>query len=207
MEFPIVQLLICDDAPQFKIITQLLALCWIHDARHYKKLNPYILSNCNLLESFMDIYWDFYSQLLDYQQQPSIEKKIRLINNFDEIFSTHTGFDALDERIAKTKAKKESLLIVLDHPEIPLHNNPAELGARKRVRKRVISYGTRSDDGTKAWDTFMTISATAKKLGVNFYNYIYDRILGAYEMLSLAKEITLCAEKFNMGASWNQPGP
>lgn len=205
MEFPIVQLLICDDAPQFKIITLLLALCWIHDGRHYKKLNPCIPSNRTVLKSFMDSYWDFYSQLLDYQQNPSTEEKIRLIATFDEIFSIHTGFDALDERIAKTKAKKESLLIVLDHPEIPLHNNPAELGARKRVRKRVISYGTRSDDGTKAWDTFMTISATAKKLGANFYNYIYDRISGAYKMLNMAKEITLRAEKLNLGASWNQP--
>jgi len=205
MEFPIVQLLICDDAPQFKIITLLLALCWIHDGRHYKKLTPCIPLHRTLLESFMDSYWNFYSQLLDYQQNPSTKEKIRLITTFDEIFSTHTGFDALDERIAKTKAKKESLLIVLDHPEIPLHNNPAELGARKRVRKRVISYGTRSEDGTKAWDTFMTISATAKKLGFNFYNYIYDRITNAYKMLSMAKEITLRAEKLNLGASWNQP--
>jgi hypothetical protein len=29
-EFPVVQGLICDDAPQFKSITTYLALCWIH---------------------------------------------------------------------------------------------------------------------------------------------------------------------------------
>jgi hypothetical protein len=28
--------------------------------------------------------------------------------------------------------------MVLDHPEIPLHNNPAELGAHQQVRKRAI---------------------------------------------------------------------
>ena len=43
--------------------------------------------------------------------------------------------DALDQRIAKTKANKGELLMVLRHPEIPLHNNPAELGSRERVRK------------------------------------------------------------------------
>jgi len=35
--------------------------------------------------------------------------------------------------------KKESLLMVLSHPEILLHNHPAELGARQRVRKRDVS--------------------------------------------------------------------
>lgn len=55
-----------------------------------------------------------------------------------------TGYEALDQRIAKTKAKKDNLLRVLAHPEIPLHNNPAELGARQRVRKRDISFGPRS---------------------------------------------------------------
>ena len=95
------------------------------------------------------------------------------------------------------------MLIVLDHPEIPLHNNPAELGARKRVRKRVVSFGTRSNDGTKAWDTFMTLSATAKKLGVNFYHYLYDRISNSFQMTSLADLISYQAQHLALGASWD----
>ena len=41
------------------------------------------------------------------------------------------------------------------------------------VRRRKISFSTRSEDGTKAWDTFATLDATAKKLGVSFFEYIY----------------------------------
>jgi len=52
-----------------------------------------------------------------------------------------TGYQALDERIAKTRSKKAALLLVLEHPEIPLHNNASELGARRRVRKRDVSLG------------------------------------------------------------------
>jgi hypothetical protein len=37
-----IELLLTDDAPQFKQITELLALCWIHDGRHYKKLSPFL---------------------------------------------------------------------------------------------------------------------------------------------------------------------
>lgn len=54
-------------------------------------------------------------------------------------------YDDLDKRIAKTKANKRHLLMVLRHPQIPPHNNEAELDARARVRKRVVSYGPRPE--------------------------------------------------------------
>ena len=37
-----IQQLIVDDAPQFKLITELLALCWVHEGRHYKKIVSYL---------------------------------------------------------------------------------------------------------------------------------------------------------------------
>jgi len=46
---------------------------------------------------------------------------------FDSIFSIKTGYKQLDKRIELTKKKKDALLVVLEHPEIPIHNNPAEL--------------------------------------------------------------------------------
>jgi hypothetical protein len=42
IDFPVVELLVCDDAPQFKGVTRQLALCWVHEGRHYKKLTPYV---------------------------------------------------------------------------------------------------------------------------------------------------------------------
>ncbi|MCP4362049.1 MAG: hypothetical protein GY796_28900, partial [Chloroflexi bacterium] len=98
-------------------------------------------------------------------------------------------YDDLDKRIAKTKAKQEQLLLVLKYPEMPLHNNPAELGARQRVRKRDVSFGPRTDDGVRAWDTFITLAETAKKLRVSFYAYIHDRISESYKLPDLAEMI------------------
>jgi len=88
-----------------------------------------------------------------------------------------------------TKKKKDSLLVVLDYPDTPLHNNPAELAIRMYVVKRKISFGTRSDDGTKSWETFFTIMDTCFKLGVNFRNYLYDRISNQNKMPSLSSFI------------------
>ncbi|NCP87824.1 MAG: hypothetical protein CO094_12905 [Anaerolineae bacterium CG_4_9_14_3_um_filter_57_17] len=115
---------------------------------------------------------------------------------FDDLFATQTGYEALDERIAKTRAKKTSLLLVLKHPEIPLHNNASELAVRRRVRKRDISFpgtarqgrcGPRTETGRHAWDTFMTLVETARKLNVSFYAYMRDRITGAGTIPPLAE--------------------
>jgi hypothetical protein len=44
---------------------------------------------------------------------------------------------------------------------------------------------------TKSNDTFATIVQTARKLKVNVYQYIYDRVTKKFEMLSLAELILL----------------
>jgi len=69
--------------------------------------------------------------------------------------------------------------LVLEHSEIPLHNNASELGVRRRVRKRDVSFGPRTEKGRRAWDTFMTLAETARKLDISFYAYLRDRITGA----------------------------
>jgi len=112
-----------------------------------------------------------------------------LSKEFDRLFETQTGYDDLDLRIAKTKDKKKELLAVLRHPELPLHNNDAELGVRTQVRARDVSLHTKSKAGTKTKDTFLSIVQTAKKLGVNIYKYLYDRVSGKLELPSLAQVI------------------
>jgi hypothetical protein len=201
-EIPVVQLLISDDAPQFKRITGELALCWVHDARYYNKLSPAVAYHRRLLDEFMDRYWAFYDKLLAYRKAPAPEQVPRLEAEFDELFSTVTGYTGVDRRIAMTRDKKVSLLMVLRHPEIPLHNNPAEIEMRRRVRKRDVSFGPRTEDGKRAWDTFATLLATTKKLGVSFYRYVYDRVTESGEIPNLADLIVKRAKQMNLAASW-----
>jgi len=85
---------------------------------------------------------------------------------------------------------------------LPLHNNPAELGARQRVRKRDVSFGPRTQDGVRAWDTFMSLAATTKKLGISFYEYIHDRISGTNRIPCLADLLEKAAGELDLGASW-----
>lgn len=201
-EAPVVKLLACDDAGQSKEITEEVALCWVHDGRHYKKLTPVCEPHRKLLAEFLGDYWDYYRELRKYKEAPTKAEAARLEQRFDELFGTKTGYDALDERIEKSREKKTGLLAVLRHPEVPLHNNASELGARARVRKRAVSLGPRTAEGTRAWDTGQTIVETAKKLGVSVYEYIKDRFSGAKQMPSLAGTIREKAKQLPLGASW-----
>jgi len=186
---PVVKKMMCDDAPQFKLIFEQLALCWVHDGRHYKKLCPVVPFNAQKLTNFTDHYWDFYQKLLDYKKVPLPETAESLSVEFDQLFSKKTGYQHLDDRILKTKNKKDNLLLVLQYPWLPLHNNASELAARVQARKRDVSLHTMTDEGTKANDTFLTIVETAKKLGVNQFEYIMDRVSKKYQMPSLANLI------------------
>lgn len=201
-KLPVVQLLVCDDAPQWAWLTAAIGGCWVHEGRHYKKLTPALAAHRQALDAFLDKFWSFYDDLLVYREQPTLDEQVRLAAAFDTLFATTTDYWALNDRIAKTRARKQVLLAVLDHPEIPLHNNAAELAARQRVRKRDVSFGPRTMEGAKAWDTFMSLADTTRKLGVSFYHYIHDRIRADGQIPPLADLIATRAEALNLGASW-----
>lgn len=186
---PVIGALICDDAPQFKLLTETLGLCWVHDGRHYKKLDPVLTDNKRILDGFLSQYWAFYRKLKDYKASPNPGDKNTLYEAFDALFSTRTDYAHLNERIAKTLSKRPELLACLEPPELPLHNNASELAARVQARARDVSLHTRSEAGTTIKDSLMTISQTAKKLGVSTYEYIRDRVSGNFKLMSLAELI------------------
>jgi hypothetical protein len=200
-DWPVVRTLVCDDAPQFRAITEELALCWIHEGRHFKKLTPYLPQHQAALATVLTQFWDYYRELLAYREHPTTAERIRLDTRFDTLFGTVTGYQALDQRLALTLDKKPELLLVLEHPELPLHNNPAELGARQRVRKRDVSFGPRSPAGSAAWDIFMTLAATTRKLGLDFGAYLRDRFTQAGQIPPLADLITARAAQLSLAPS------
>jgi Transposase IS66 family len=187
----VIKILVCDDAPQFKNITDYLSLCWVHEGRHFKKLKPFITANREKVDRVITDLWAYYRKLLTYKQAPCKAQAERLSTEFDTLFSQTTGYDSLDDRLQKIHAKKDNLLLVLRYPDIPLHNNAAELGARVQTRRGDVSLQTKNDKGTKAKDTMMSIVQTARKLGVNTLAYIRDRVSLHFEMPSLSSLIIL----------------
>jgi hypothetical protein len=54
-DWPVVQTLLCDDAAQYRQVTDELALCWVHEGRHYAKLLAHVPLHRQLLATFQSL--------------------------------------------------------------------------------------------------------------------------------------------------------
>jgi hypothetical protein len=100
------------------------------------------------------------------------------VPKFDKIFTQDTGYQLLNLALKRLHAKKAELLLVLDRPEIPLHNNLSENDIREYVKRRKVSGSTRSEQGRRCRDTFTSLKKTCRKLGISFWEYLSDRTSG-----------------------------
>jgi uncharacterized coiled-coil protein SlyX len=166
--------ILSDDAGQFNVL--LHALCWIHANRAIDKIIAFSDQAQKDLDTLKDQLWQLYEGLKAYQENPKPKDKKRLKDMFDDIFTQSTSSAVLNLALKRIYANKSELLLVLERPDIPLHNNGAENAIREYVKKRKISGGTRSDTGRKCRDTFTSLKKTCRKLGLSFWQYLKDRI-------------------------------
>ncbi len=166
--------IISDDAGQFNILVH--ALCWVHAERLIAKIVPLTDEQKKDLNTVMDKIWKLYEGLKRYKQNPGTKAKVRLQAKFDQIFTMKTSSATLNQALKRLHKNKSELLMVLERPEIPLHNNEAENAIREYVKKRKISGSTRSEAGRRCRDTFTSLKKTCRKLGISFWQYLKDRI-------------------------------
>ena len=179
-----------DNAGQFDVF--LHSLCWIHEERHYRKLIMTTDESRADLERVTNQIWVIYQALKSYKEHPNEALKEHIQKQFDDIFQQKTSSPTLNHQLEKTYEKKQELLMVLERPTTPLHNNSSESDARSAKIKLKISGGTRSDQGRKVRDTFLSLRQTCRKLGINFIAFLQDRVRGLYEIPRLA--IVICQQ-------------
>jgi len=83
----------------------------------------------------------------------------------------------------KTRALARELLndwdtfwVVLDYPWLPLTNNEAERALRHWVIARRISYGTRTAQGSRAFELTISVIETCRKRGASPWPYLAETI-------------------------------
>ena len=166
--------LISDEAGQFDVLTH--GLGFVHAERLIHKLIPLNEQHREDQQAIRAQVWDFYADLKKYKQTPLAEKKAELDRRFDEIFTTKTRFETLNQVLKRLHRNKAELLLVLERPEVPLHTHDSERDIRDYVKKRKVSGGTRSDLGRRCRDTFASLKKTCRKLGVSFWEFLLDRV-------------------------------
>lgn len=172
--FPPDLVIISDDAGQFNILIH--ALCWIHADRVFQRILPVSEKHVAKLEWVHSEIWDIFSDLKQYKEQQDPDLKVAIKIRFDELCSTQTSFATLDLALKRLARNKDELLLVLERPDIPLHNNLSERDIREYVIKRKISGSTRSENGRRCRDTFVSLKKTCKKQGISFWEFLRDRI-------------------------------
>jgi hypothetical protein len=166
--------IVSDDAGQFNVGRH--ALCWVHAERLVYKLDTFTEAQRAAQSRVRRLIWLFYRCLKTWRRNPSPARKATLSARFDRIFSHKTGFATLDRLLARLRANKTELLMVLERPEIPLHTNGSENDIRCQVTKRAISGGTRSDIGRDCRDAFLALAKTCAKNGIAFWDYLGARL-------------------------------
>ena len=193
-DYPVIQWLLTDNAPEYRCLAQTAqALCWIHDARNYNKLMPKLPMFQQILADFLKEYWQLYQKLLAFKNATQEQQnllKISIPQDFETLFTKKTAYEDLNQWINHTLAYQNQLLAVLTNPALPLHNNAAELAARRIVRKRDISLHTMSRKGTIVRDAFLTIIQTAHKIRINALKYIANANANI-QQISLAQHINI----------------
>jgi len=61
-----------------------------------KRIGPIVPFNVGELKKFKTRFWDYYGDLLNYKENPNTETAARLSSEFDNLFSTKTGYNDLD---------------------------------------------------------------------------------------------------------------
>jgi hypothetical protein len=167
---------VSDDAGQFNVLCH--ALCWIHAERVLAKLVGFNNAQRRALAQVRRTLWRLYRDLKAYKAAPTPEAKRALENRFDALCATKTCFVSLNLALKRMGRNKRELLLVLERPDLPLHNNLSEGDIREYVKRRKISGGTRSEEGRRGRDTFASLKKTCRKLGLSFWSYLTDRIRG-----------------------------
>ena len=172
--FPQELVILSDDAGQF--VVQRHALCWIHAERNFQAILPLNPIHAKALSWVRSQLWNLYDDLKAYKQNPDAAAKREIEQYFDELCRTSTTFQTLNQALKRLRNNKAELLLVLERPDIPLHNNSSERDIREYVIKRKISGSTRSENGRRCRDTFASLKKTCQKLGIGFWDYLLDRI-------------------------------
>jgi hypothetical protein len=151
-------------------------LCWVHGERKIDRLIPLTDRQRTAQKLAQSSFWEIYESLKVYRQAPSEAASESIQAQFKQLCNGKTGYPDLNDALQLLYAKRAEFLAVLEHPQLPLHNNLSENDIREYARLRKISGGTRSDQGRRCRDTFMSLKKTCRKLGVSFQAYIRDRL-------------------------------
>lgn len=153
-------------------------LCWVHEIRHYQKLFPFFTRYRHHRDRILSRWRRFYHLAKSYGPDPTKRKRKRIEWLFDAITGQTTGYTPLDKQLRITRKKRSRLLIFLDHPYLPIHNNQCEQDLREFVIQRNISRETKSVGGDRSLARHLSVIQTAQKQRLDVFQTLHGLLTG-----------------------------
>ena len=163
-----------DGAQQFNVFKH--AQCWVHAERGLAKVHPVNDQQTKAQYWCRTWLWAIYDDLKAFKSAPDEESALKVWLGFQALIQTQTGCEGLQAALAGLSVIDKELLLVLDDPRLPLHNNLSESQIREYVKRRKISGGTKSEAGRQCRDTFASLKKTCRLYSLSFWDYLTDRL-------------------------------
>ena len=168
------QVLLSDRAGQFTVFDH--AACWIHMERPLRKITVSSKKVKKELNQVREAIWRLYNKLKEFALTKLGRESIE--TQYDALINMHSISPAITQVINNFRNYRKEMLKVLDHPNLPLHNNDTERDIRYIVKQRKISGSTKSERGKKLRDSLASIKQTCMHLHISFWEYSKKWLLG-----------------------------
>lgn len=175
------QPLLSGEPPPPPLPDYLLASCWAHVRRGFFKIEAHYPEVAEILDLFGELYaveaeasaGDPDGLLLrratlrQERSKPITDRILAWLQQRRPIPGT-----GLDGAVKYALHRWTSLCVYLDHPHVPIDNNPSERALRGLVLGRNNHQGSRSEKGTRVAALFYSLVESARLCGVNPAAYL-----------------------------------
>jgi hypothetical protein len=162
------QVFLSDRAGQFALFIH--AACWIHMERPLRKL----VCSSKIVEEELtrvrDAIWTAYRALKKASAEQQGKERVHEL--FDQIVAIKTSSPEINAVINNFNSYREELLMPLNYPGLPPHNNDSERDIRPIAKRRNLSGSTKSEEGRKFRDGLQSLKQTCFRLGYSFWEYL-----------------------------------
>lgn len=159
---------------------------------------PHLIRDCKFVEQAENSKWarklrQFFENIINFRKSkekfdPFDPETYRVIQKLKrvlwQIFSKLPPLKLEKKLFKGLCGRQNQLILFLDNPEVPFHNNGSERALRNRVVKRKVSGGFRSFNGAVCHDIIASVIETAKKQNKNVFQLLCSLLNGSQFLLS-----------------------
>jgi hypothetical protein len=156
--------------------------CWAHLVRKARGLEESLVQSSQRFgKQTLELLHLLMKAVYEAREGPDEDLKAKHQRQLDAFRACCERYQDAEHEKTRQLAREflndwEAIFAVLSHPQLPLTNNPAEGALRHWVILRKLSFGTRSEQGSRALALLASVIDTCRQRGVSPWIYLAEVI-------------------------------